>query len=308
MTSSEPEQLLSPEFLDGLDDLEWAARMVARGLAHGVHPSALQGRSGEFDRHRAYQQGDDLRHLDWRLLARTDRLYVRRFRETSNLETMFVVDATPSMDFSGEGGSPTKLRCAILLAAALGHVSRGAGDLPGLVVTGGPDGEPATLLPARAGRERWRAFLHALQRTGPGAPASLARAVELTGDLLPRGGRVVTLSDFLDEDDLPALVKATGQLRAGGAEVMAIRILTPEELGEAGGDDALWADPEDPERPVPGAPSQDAAYLTRLDAYYRTWAGRLREQGVSWQEARTTDPLIPLVRSWIREGAGGQAR
>lgn len=308
MTSSEPEQLLSPEFLDGLDDLEWAVRMIARGLAHGVHPSALQGRSGEFDRHRAYQQGDDLRHLDWRLLARTDRPYVRRFRETSNLETMFVVDATPSMDFSGEGAGSTKLRYAVLLAAALGHVARGAGDATGLVVTGRSDGEPATLLPARAGRERWRAFLHALQRTGPGAPVSLAGAVELTGDLLPRGGRVVILSDFLDEDDLPALVKATGQLRARSAEVMAVRILTPEELGETGGADALWADPENPERPVPGAPSRDQAYLPRLHAHYETWASRLREHGVSWREARTTDPLIPLVRAWIREGAVGSPR
>lgn len=115
------------------------------------------------------------------------------------------------------------------------------------------------------------------------------------------------LSDFLDEEDLPALVKATAQLRAGGVEVMAVRILTPEELGETGGDDALWADPEDPERPVPGAPSRDAAYLARLQAYYRTWSGLLREQGVSWQEASTTDPLIPLVRAWIREGVSGRS-
>jgi uncharacterized protein (DUF58 family) len=304
----EPEEFLSPEFLDGLDDLEWAARIVARGLTRGVHASALLGRGDEFDRHRAYQQGDDLRHLDWRLLARTDRLHVRRFRETSNLEVMFVVDASPSMDFAGEGGGITKLRCAVLIAAALGHVARGAGDLPGLVVTGGEGGEPATLLPARAGRERWRTYLHALQNTRPGAPASLARAVGVAADMLPRGGRTVILSDFLDEQDMPELVRSAAQLRAGGSEVTAIRVLTPEELGEAGGGDALWMDPERPDQAVAGAPDRDAGYLTRLRAYYADLAHRLEEHGVVWHAARTTDALLPLVRQWVREGAGTRPR
>jgi len=318
-----PDEILPPELLDGLDDLEWAARMVARGLGPGIHTSPFVGQGEEFERHRPYQQGDDLRHLDWRLLARTDRLHVRRFREASNVHTVFVVDASASMDFAGTGGDVTKLRYAVLLAAALGYVARSGGDVLGLVIPGGTRGTPATILPPRPGRERWKAFLHALQATGPGRldttspesgpvqgglPGSLAVALEESAGLLPRGGRLVVLSDFLDGQDVDGVLRTPGELRARGDDGVAIRILTPEGLGEAGGEHALWTDPEHPERSLPGTPGRDPGYRARLDAYYDAVSGPLEALGVSWYEARSTDPPLPLVRRWIREGSGRRRR
>jgi len=296
------EELLPPELLDELGDLEWAARLVVRGLGPGIHRSSLVGRGEDFDRHRPYQQGDDLRHLDWKLLARTDRLHVQRFRESSSLRAVVVVDASPSMDFasSAEAGV-TKLRYAALLAAALGHLLRLAGDRPGLMITGGREGGPATFLPPRSGRERWHAFLHALSRMGPGQASSLGPMLEEVAEGMPAGGRVVVLSDFLEDDEGEAVVRTLGLLRARGDEVTAIRILTPEELGEGPGEDALYTDPENPERRIPGAPARDEGYRSRLQAYYGRLARSLTERGVDWYEARTTDPLVPVLRSWLQE-------
>jgi uncharacterized protein (DUF58 family) len=300
VTAPDPDELLPPELLESLEDLEWAAEVVARKLGPGVHPSLFAGRGEEFERHRPYQQGDALRHLDWRLLARTDRLYVRSFREASNLRTLLVLDASASMDFVGEGGRVTKLRYGALLAAALGYLSRAAGDVPGLLVTGGPMGEPAIALPPRPGRERWRAYLHHLDGLTPGESGPLAPAVGLAGEWVPRGSRIVILSDFLEEDGGEEVAAQAGHLRARGDEVTAVRILTPEELGEAGGGEALWMDPESPTHEIPGAPGRDTGYRRRLDAYYRGLARALEDRGVTWREARTTDPLVPLLRGWLR--------
>jgi len=195
----------------------------------------------------------------------------------------------------------TKLRYAALLAAALGHLLRRAGDRPGLVITGGGEGGPATFLPPRSGREPWHAFLHALSGLEPGRASPLGPLLEEVADGMPAGGRVVILSDFLEDDEGEAVVRTAGLLRARGDEVTAIRILTPEELGEAQGEDALYTDPEDPERRIPGAPARDEGYRTRLWAYYGKLARGLAERGVDWYEVRTTDPLVPVLRSWLRE-------
>ncbi|MEX2530667.1 MAG: DUF58 domain-containing protein [Gemmatimonadota bacterium] len=297
------DELLPPELLDELADLEWVTRMVARGMGGGIHRSVFVGAGEEFERHRPYQQGDDLRHLDWRLLARTDRAYVRRFRESSNLHAMIVVDASPSMDFAGHaGGGVGKLRYATFLAAALGHLLRSAGDLPGLLVTGGRGGQPAALLPPRAGPEPWRRLLVALDQIAPGHPGPLAPALETVGSVLVRGGRVVVLSDFLEDDAGAALARSAAHLRARGDEVTAIRILTPEELAEEGGEDALYHDPEDPGLELPGSPDRDPRYRAALDRYYAELARLLTGHGVVWHEVRTTDPLLPLLRSWFQPG------
>ena len=307
------DEFLPPELLEGLGDLEWVGKMVARGLGSGIHRSPLVGRGEEFDRHQPYQQGDDLRHLDWRLMARFDRLYVRRFRESTSVPTILVVDASPSMDFppktgesaSGWASSLSKLRYAALVAAALGHLAREGGDIPGLAVSGGTEGAPQILLPPRPGKERWRAVLYALDALAPGVPASLAPLIRQVGEAVRAGGRVVILSDFLEEDGGRAVVREAGALRARGDEVFAIRILTPEELGEGRSKDALYQDPEDPSVAVPGSPSGDPGYRERLQAYYGALARSLEDRGVTWWEAGTTDPLLPLIRGWIRgEGSG----
>src|SRR3954465_12279061 len=112
--------VLSPEVIAGIDDLELAARLVVEGVRAGGHRSPFHGFSAEFQQHRPYRAGDDLKYLDWKLLARTDRLYSKQFREATSMPVMIVLDASASMDFPATGVS--KFRYGQIVAASLAHL------------------------------------------------------------------------------------------------------------------------------------------------------------------------------------------
>jgi len=140
-----------PEVLAGIADLELVARIVVEGLVSGLHRSPFHGYSAEFSQYRHYRPGDDLKYVDWKLVARTDRVYTKQFRETTNMASAIVLDTSGSMDFPG-AGFVTKFRYAVIAAAALAHLISGQGDAVGLLA-----GE--RFLSARAGRQHLRGLL-----------------------------------------------------------------------------------------------------------------------------------------------------
>src|SRR5829696_2619023 len=137
---------LSPAVAAAVDDLELAARLVVEGLRAGGHRSPFHGYSAEFQQHRPYRAGDDLKYLDWKLLARTDRLYSRQFREQTSMSVMIALDSSGSMDYPGEGVS--KFRYASILAAALAYLISNQGDAVGLMST---TAGALSYVPARGG-------------------------------------------------------------------------------------------------------------------------------------------------------------
>jgi uncharacterized protein (DUF58 family) len=291
---------LPPGLLEHLGGLDIIARTVVRGFQAGMHRSPLRGAGEDFAKHRDYQQGDDVRHLDWKLYARTDRLYVREFEERSNLQCYLVVDASASMDFGGAGGV-TKLRYASYVAAALAHLMIGAGDAVGLAACGT---EPRLLLAPRARKGHLHDLLLNLERLPPGGTGGAAGVLDRLGVAMRRGGRVILVSDLLDDDDGAALVSAAGRLRARGDEVIAMRILTPEESGDAAPDAGLFFDPEHPARAVPATPRQDAGYARRVAAYYDSLADRLRERGVEYVPMSTAQPVEQALVAWVNRRRG----
>src|SRR6185503_15574221 len=123
--------VLSADVVTAIDDLELAARLVVEGLRAGSHRSPFHGYSAEFQQHRPYRAGDDLKYLDWKILARTDRLYSKQFRETTSMSVMIVLDASASMAFPKEGLS--KFRFASIMAASLAYLITAQGDAVGLM-------------------------------------------------------------------------------------------------------------------------------------------------------------------------------
>src|SRR5262249_34392266 len=153
-----------PDVLASVGDLELVARIVVEGLVSGLHRSPFHGYSAEFRQHRRYRPGDDLKYVDWKLLARTDRVFTKQFRETTNMAASIVVDTSASMDFPPAAiAKPTKFRYGVIVAAALAHVISGQGDAVGLVA--GND-----VLPPRGGRQHLRRLLASLGSLTPGAP------------------------------------------------------------------------------------------------------------------------------------------
>ena len=291
--------LLPPHLLERLGGLEVVARTVVEGPLTGLHPSAFRGGGREFDRHRAYQQGDEARHIDWRLFARTDRLHVREYHDESNLQAYVIVDATASMGFADSHGL-TKLRYAQFTAAALAHLMLRAGDAVGLAAFADA---PRALVSPRNRRTHLHALLLELERLEPRGRAPTASAIELVGPLLRRRGRVILISDLLEEDDGGPLLAALGPLRARGDEVIVIRPLTPFETGAEDAGVGSYYDPEHPSRVIPAAPGADHGYRRRVARYYARLADALRQRDVEFVPVLTTTPVERALGAWVRERA-----
>lgn len=287
---------LPPHLLDRLGGLDLIARRLVSGLVAGQHPSQARGTGEEFVRHRPYQQGDPLRRLDWRVYGRTDRLYVREYRAESNLQAYLLVDSTLSMEYSDSRGV-SKRRYAAFLAAALAHLMLRDGDQVGLASYG--QTVQVHLLPRqRVGQ------LHDLLRVVDGLQArgsvSGAQAVDRIAASMRRWGRLVLISDLLEEDGGDALVAAIGRLCARGDEVIVLRPLTPAELGEESLGPAVLFDPEQPDFRVPAVPASDSGYARRVAEYYERIARRLEAHGAEYVPLSTALPVEVGLTTWLR--------
>lgn len=291
---------LPPKLLERLGGLDIIARTVVSGYQAGIHKSPHRGAGEDFAKHRDYQQGDDVRYLDWKLYARTDRLHVREFEERSNLQAYLVVDASASMDYAEPGGV-TKARYAAFLAAALAHLMLRAGDAVGLAVSGA---EPRLLLPPRSRRGHLHDLLLHLERMKPAGTGAAADALDRVGGAMKRRGRVVVISDLLEDDGGDSLVASAGRLRARGDEVIILRVLTPAESGENAPGAGLFFDPEKPSRELAATPEADAGYARRVAAYYDSIADRLRERGVEYVPLTTAQPVEEALVAWANRRRG----
>jgi uncharacterized protein (DUF58 family) len=182
---------LAPAVVAAIEDLELAARVVVEGLRAGGHRSPFHGYSAEFQQHRPYRAGDDLKYLDWKILARTDRLYSRQFRETTSMSVMIVLDASASMAFPD--GEISKFRYARVVAAALAYLISTQGDAVGVLSMAG---DVLSYTPARGGRPHLRSVMAQLDRLTPTGRWQPSRLIGRAGDLLKRRGVVLVISDF----------------------------------------------------------------------------------------------------------------
>jgi uncharacterized protein (DUF58 family) len=221
--------------LDALRGVTWPARRTIRGPAAGTHRSRQRGISPEFTEYRPYRQGDDPRRLDWKLLARTDRAFLRITNDRATLGTMLMLDASASMAFpiATQGKWTQACRVAIGLAA----VAHSSGDPVGVLVAGDKD---VAQLPPRTRRGVIGEAARMFESTTPAGNASLAPGLAL----LRPTQRIVLLSDFLADDD--ALLRTARERITAGADVLAIHIVAREELEPARGS-IIAQDPEQQE-------------------------------------------------------------
>ena len=187
---------LSPAVVAAINDLELAARLVVEGLRLGHHRSPFRGHGGDFTQHRPYRAGDDLKFLDWKLFGRSDRLFTRQFRETTNVAVMIVLDTSASMEFPEKGLS--KFRYGSIVAAALAHLVSTQGNSVGLMTM---TNHKLAYVPSRGGRPHLRSLIARIDTLTTGGvwnpPAAIARGAEL----LQRRGLVIVISDFYDQEE-----------------------------------------------------------------------------------------------------------
>ena len=217
---------LPASVLKTLGRLEFLAHGTVDGFVSGKHKSARKGASVEFAEHRQYVPGDDLRNLDWKLVARRQRFYIKQYVDETNLRAMVVLDTSGSMGYAGEGasGGLSKLDYARHLAASLAYLLVNQQDAVGFVAY---DDKVRSFIPPRAQPTQVRTVLETIDALGPGGETDMAAVLHEIAERVPRRSVVFLISDFYSEP--VALLQALHHLRFRHDEVIAIQVIAEEE-------------------------------------------------------------------------------
>ncbi|MEN8376625.1 MAG: DUF58 domain-containing protein [Gemmatimonadota bacterium] len=289
--------LLAPQELRGLGGLEYVARNVVEGFLTGLHRSPHRGFSVEFAEHRPYQAGDDLRYMDWRTVARTDRYFVKQFEQDTNLRAYLLLDASASMGWSSDPDRiPTKLWYAKQLAAALAFLLLRQGDAVGALAF---DEHVRDRVGAHGGRRHWLEVGRLLQGAEPAGDTGAETALREAAQMLRRRGLVILFSDLLVDADETRL--ALRYLRHRGHEVLVFHLLDPGERELPGVGDARFVDPETgDELPVTVADLR-AEYRASVAGAIAEWRRSLRPNGIDYVLLDTSRPFAFGLREYMRK-------
>jgi uncharacterized protein (DUF58 family) len=293
--------MLAPVLLSAISDLEFVARVAVEGALSGLHRSPFHGYSAEFSQYRDYRAGDDLKYVDWKLFARTDRIYTKQFRETTNVRVQVVLDASASMGYRVESGV-SKLDYGRMLGAALTHLTAGQGDATGLTVY---DERIRMYLGSRPGRTHLRAVLTALANTVAAGKTASAEALRRAIDLLRSRGVLVLISDLHeDEDTVEAELRRASRM---GHDVTVFHVLTADELAWRWGGDLELEDSETGQR-VLSSGAAGAEYQRRVHMFVQRWRERCTAAGIEYVLARTDAPLDHTLREYLLHRGHGALR
>ena len=288
--------LLDPLVVLQLKDLSFVAKSVVDGFVAGQHKSRHKGASTDFAEHRPYTAGDDIRGLDWRLFARTDRYFVKQFEADSNATFLIALDISRSMRYGS--GSISKLDYAKGLAACLAYLANSQKDRVGLLTF---DQQVRDFIPPRGGR--LESILMALSELPePLGAGVLAPPLARAADALRRAGVVVLLSDLYEEPE--AAVEAIRVLQHRGSEVVVLHILDPAERAFPFDDVATFEDLETGEV-VPADPDRIRdEYRALIEGHIETLKEKLGRDRVQHVLMETSTPLEVALRHFLRDRGG----
>jgi len=289
--------LLDPATLSQLGGIELIAREVVEGFLMGLHRSPHRGFSAEFAELRAYQAGDDLRYIDWRMYGRSDRYYVKQFEEETNLRAHLLLDVSESMGWSSSPGTlPTKLWYAKHLAACIALVLLRQGDSVGMAAF---HDRIVERVHTRGGRRQWTELV---RRMAPLAPTGGTAAESALRDLalrLRRRGLVILLSDLLVASEQTRT--ALRFLRHHGHEVLVFHLVDPGERELPAASEARFFDPETGDELTVSVADIRREYREAVSAALSEWERVLRPHGIDYEVIDTSQPLSAALRAYLRK-------
>jgi uncharacterized protein (DUF58 family) len=279
-----PMRFLSPEVLARIGSLELLARTVVEGFISGLHRSPYIGFSVDFIEYRPYTPGDDIRYLDWKLLARTDRYYVKKFEGDTNTRVNLLVDMSGSMKYTS--GGITKLEYASFLAASLAYLASRQQDAVGLVSF---DERISKYIPARMRPRHLHLILNALEKTKPGGESAISTVLSRIAELFDKRGIIVLISDLYE--DSKALTDALKLLRFRGNDVIVFHLLDDAELKFPFADPAAFEDLETSEDLHVAPEELRQEYLRSFNEHVETLRQTCGASRIDYQVMNTSEPL-----------------
>lgn len=285
--------------LDAVRALRWRARRASRIAVPGIHPSRVHGTSAEFTEYRPYRQGDEVRRIDWRLLARSDRAQIRLSEERAVTPTMLVLDASASLAFpDARSGATSKWALASQLVVGLAAVAQAGGDPVGLTIVGAS----TTTLPPRTRRGTIAEMIRALAAAKPAGSAPLAPAVAAAAR---SAVRVAIVTDLLGDAD--AVLARAREAVVGGRDVHLVQVIAREEL-DPPATTVIAEDPEASELRRALDRETRAGYLRAFAAWREREAQRWLTTGAAYRVAVTeSEPASHMIRRIVRDDPMPQA-
>lgn len=285
-------RFVDPAVLQRIDDLELVAKTVVDGFINGLHRSPYLGLSLDFAEHRAYMPGDDIRRIDWRLYARTDRYHVKEFEADTNANFVVLLDVSRSMSYHGTGIA--KLDYARMLAGSLAYFASRQRDRVGLVTF---DDDVVDYVPPSA--KHLEVLLHTLDRARPGRQGTLVPPMRKIVELLGRRGIVALISDLYEEPE--SVADAVRALRYAGNDVIVFHLLDPTELTFPFDAAQSFEDLETGER-MPVVPDAlRERYQHMVQGHVNTLRNLLRADRIDYALLDTSQPLEHALFALLSE-------
>jgi len=297
------QRFLHPEAIQRISRLDLRARQIVDGFLSGLHHSPYFGQSVEFRQHREYTPGDDLRHVDWKVWARQDRLYVKQFEADTNLRCHLLVDVSASMQYGN--GPLNKFEYSATIAACLAYLLLRQQDAVSCTTF---DESVRDVVPAGSKRTHLNSIINALNVDEPRDKTNLFQALNSVAENQPRRGMVVLISDLLS--DVSSTAKALGILRQRGHDLLVFHVMDDDELDfpftgptrfeGLESNDSLPCDPR----------SLRTNYLAAVDDYLKKIRHVCASQSVDYRLVRTSQPLDAALSVFLgnRKETGGIRR
>jgi uncharacterized protein (DUF58 family) len=282
-----------PKVLAGIANLGLRARWVVEGLMSGVHKSRAKGFSVEFEEHREYSPGDEIRRIDWKAYGKFDRYFIKEYEDETNLRAYLLLDASASMNYASDG--ITKFDYACTLTASLAYLILKQQDAAGLVTF---SNRIESFIPPRAKRDYMTQILHALEKRGPAGETNVGKILDDIAGQLKRRGLVVLISDLLDEPE--AVLKGLRQFRFKGNDVIVFHLMDPAEIDLPFDGNILFEDLEAANLEIIADPrSIRATYQEVVQEFIRDMRKQCHDSAIDYQLISTSTPLDQALASYL---------
>jgi uncharacterized protein (DUF58 family) len=287
------QRFLDPATLNSISGLDLIAKTVVDGFVAGLHRSPDFGFSQEFAEYRAYAQGDDLRHVDWNVFARTGRCYLKRYRGETNTRLLVLLDTSASMGYGSH--AVNKLDYARFLAASLCYLANVQRDAAGLIVF---DEDVTNYVAPSTRQGQLFRLLHAIEQAHTGTRTDFTKPFVHFQNFLHRRGMVVVISDFYE--DPAVIVKTVEPLRFRGNEVILFHLLDPQEIAPNFREPVLLVDMENSGSAMEVSPEYARhEYRTKIDAHIEALRSQARGAGMDCFLVDTSRPLDEGLREYL---------
>jgi uncharacterized protein (DUF58 family) len=294
--TNELTQYLDPKVLSKITRLDLQARLVVEGFISGMHRSPFHGFSVEFASHREYSPGDDIKHIDWKVQAKTDRFYIKQYEEETNVKATFLVDASESMHYGSEGRKDgmTKYQYACAVAASLSFLLLQQQDAVGLAMF---DEELRSYVPPSGSPNQIKSLVHAMTQVEPKAKTSMETICHTVAEKIPRRGMVCLVSDLFT--DIDGLVRGLQHFCHYGHEVMVMHVMDEDELTFPFQGNTMFEGLEDAGKLMIEPRALREGYLEAVDKFCREVKRKCVAGRIDYKLISTADHMDAALLSFL---------